>query len=251
MRARSALPVNAVDRPELCDFYTPAIVNRAPVAVAIGTAARPGARATGPRPDRGDAAAGARRAGALADSFRAAAERLLPKGSRAGASGPPSFPERPPGRSMPAARRERRAAAGQLLAEPARPPGHVWLVGAGPGAADLLTLRAQRVLQEADVIVHDALVPEAVVAMGRRDAERARCRQAQGRHPSRQDEINALLVAQARAGKRVVRLKSGDPLVFGRAGEEMAALRDAGISFEVVPGVTVGLRRRRRGRDSR
>jgi uroporphyrin-III C-methyltransferase/precorrin-2 dehydrogenase/sirohydrochlorin ferrochelatase len=91
---------------------------------------------------------------------------------------------------------------------------------------------------EADVIVHDALVPEAVVAMGRRDAERMPVGKRKGCHSKSQTEINALLVQLGRDGKRVVRMKSGDPLVFGRAGEEMQALRDAGISYEVVPGVT-------------
>ena len=101
-----------------------------------------------------------------------------------------------------------------------------------------MTLRAQRLLMEADVIVFDALVPEAVVAMGRRDAERLPVGKRKGCHSKSQSEINALLVSLGREGRRVVRLKSGDPLVFGRAGEEMAALREAGISYEVVPGVT-------------
>jgi uroporphyrin-III C-methyltransferase/precorrin-2 dehydrogenase/sirohydrochlorin ferrochelatase len=91
---------------------------------------------------------------------------------------------------------------------------------------------------EADVIVYDALVPETVVAMGRRDAERLPVGKRKGCHTKSQSEINTLLVSLGREGKRVVRLKSGDPLVFGRAGEEMAALRDADISYEVVPGVT-------------
>ena len=119
-----------------------------------------------------------------------------------------------------------------------RVAGHVWLVGAGPGAEDLLTLRAQRVMMEADVIVYDALVPQAIVDMGRRDAERLSVGKRKGCHSKSQDEINELLVQLGREGKRVVRLKSGDPLVYGRAGEEMAALRDAGITYEIVPGIT-------------
>ncbi len=101
-----------------------------------------------------------------------------------------------------------------------------------------MTLRAHRLLMEADVIVHDALVPEAVVAMGRRDAERIAAGKRKGCHSKSQDEINDLLVSLAGEGKRVVRLKCGDPLVYGRAGEELAALREAGIDHEVVPGVT-------------
>ncbi len=116
--------------------------------------------------------------------------------------------------------------------------GHVSLVGAGPGAEDLLTLRAQRVLQEADVIVYDRLVPDAIVAQGRRDARRIQVGKAKGAHSVSQAEINRLMISEARAGRRVARLKSGDPLIFGRAGEEMAALRAAGISFDVVPGIT-------------
>ena len=96
-------------------------------------------------------------------------------------------------------------------------------------------------LMEADVIVHDALVPEEVIAMGRRDAERIAAGKRKGCHTRSQEEINALLIRLARAGKRVVRLKAGDPLVFGRAGEELTALRGAGIACEVVPGVTAAL----------
>jgi len=94
---------------------------------------------------------------------------------------------------------------------------------------------------EADVIVHDALVPQAVIDMGRRDAERLSVGKRKGCHSKSQEEINDLLIELARAGKRVVRLKAGDPLVFGRAGEEMAALRAAGIPYEVVPGITSAL----------
>ena len=119
--------------------------------------------------------------------------------------------------------------------------GIVWLIGAGPGAEDLLTLRAQRLLQEADVIVHDHLVPDAVVEMGRRDAERISVGKKKGHHSFTQAQINALIVRLAGEGKRVARLKSGDPMVFGRAGEEIAALRKAGIAYGIVPGVSAAL----------
>ena len=120
--------------------------------------------------------------------------------------------------------------------------GHVSLVGAGPGSEDLLTLRAQRLLMEADVIVHDALVPQTVIDMGRRDAERIPAGKRKEVADSKsQSEINDLLVRLAKEGKHVVRLKAGDPLVYGRAGEEMQALRNADISYDIVPGITAAL----------
>ncbi|MEO5756363.1 MAG: siroheme synthase CysG, partial [Mesorhizobium sp.] len=236
---RLGIPVNAVDQPELCDFFTPALVNRAPVVIAIGT------EGAGPilaqmlrgridrmlSPSLGPLAT-------LAASFRGAVEKLLPKGNPRRRFWS-NFFDGAPARAIEAGELSKAhdAAVGLLLSNtPAA--GHVALVGAGPGAEDLLTLRAHRLLMEADVIVHDALVPEAVVAMGRRDAERLPVGKRKGCHTKSQAEINALLVKLGRDGKRVVRLKSGDPLVFGRAGEEMAALRDAGIAYEVVPGVT-------------
>jgi uroporphyrin-III C-methyltransferase len=114
----------------------------------------------------------------------------------------------------------------------------VWLVGAGPGAADLLTLRAVWCLERADVVLHDRLVHPAVLEYARMDAERI----CVGKQPygegTTQDAINALLIDRARHGARVVRLKGGDPLVFGRGGEEAEALADAGVPFEIVPGVS-------------
>jgi uroporphyrin-III C-methyltransferase/precorrin-2 dehydrogenase/sirohydrochlorin ferrochelatase len=179
---------------------------------------------------------------ALGDSFRAAADRVLPKGQPRRCFWSAFFEGGVAAAAL-AGRTEmaRRLATRLLTQAEQQPAGFVWLVGAGPGAADLLTLRAQRLLQEADVIVHDALVPEAVVAMGRRDAERIFVGKRRGNHVLSQDAINAILVREAAAGRRVVRLKAGDPLVFGRAGEEMAALRAAKIPFEVVPGVTAAL----------
>jgi uroporphyrin-III C-methyltransferase/precorrin-2 dehydrogenase/sirohydrochlorin ferrochelatase len=233
------IPANAVDQPDHCDFFTPALVNRAPVAIAIGTEGAGPVLAQMIRaridqmlsPSLGLLAR-------LAADYRQAAECLVPRGVsrrifwRRFFSG--DVAAAVDANNFAAACRS----ADALLAASGRAEGKIWLVGAGPGAEDLLTLRAQRVLMEADAIVYDALVPQAIVDMGRRDAERLSVGKRKNCHSKSQAEINRLLVDLGRQGKRVVRLKSGDPLVYGRAGEEMAALREAGVTYEIVPGIT-------------
>ncbi len=119
--------------------------------------------------------------------------------------------------------------------------GEVWLVGAGPGDPDLLTVKALRVLQSAEVIVHDGLVSNEILSLAPASAQRIDVAKRKSRHTLAQDEINRLLVALALDGRRVVRLKGGDPFVFGRGGEEIEACRAAGVTCHVVPGVTAVL----------
>jgi uroporphyrin-III C-methyltransferase len=123
----------------------------------------------------------------------------------------------------------------------ARAAGEVWLVGAGPGDPELLTLKALKALQRADVVVHDGLVSPAILDLAPAAAQRLSVAKRKSRHSYAQDEINRLLVAFAREGLMVVRLKGGDPFIFGRGGEELEACRAAGIACHVVPGVTAAL----------
>jgi uroporphyrin-III C-methyltransferase / precorrin-2 dehydrogenase / sirohydrochlorin ferrochelatase len=244
------LPVNVVDRPRLSSFIMPAIIDRAPITVAISTggAAPALARRLRAEIERAMPAAIGRLA-RFAEIFRAQVRRTLdqPRARRRfwdrvfegrigelALAGDEIGARRELIRLLDGMRRETGLPVG-------RSPGMVHLVGAGPGDPDLLTLKAHRLLQRADVVVYDRLVSTEVLNMARRDAERLYVGKRRANHCMPQDEINDRLVALARAGKSVVRLKGGDPFVFGRGGEEIEALTRAGIAVEVVPGVTAAL----------
>lgn len=240
---RLGIPLNVVDVPAECDFYTPSIVDRAPLTVAISTEGDAPVLARLVRAQiEALLSPGIGKIASLAGGLRHKVESLIHDGAARR-----RFYEDLV--TSPAIERARLAGEGnaeaeKLLASHAaggRGAGVVWLIGAGPGSEDLLTLRAQRLLQQAEVIVHDQLVPAAVVEMGRRDAEQICVGKAKGHHSFSQAQINTLLVRLAGEGKKVARLKSGDPMIFGRAGEEIAALRKAGFAYEIVPGVSAAL----------
>ncbi len=239
---RLGIPVNVVDRPALCSFITPALIERDAITIAVssGGVAPVLARLIRARIEAVIPPAYGRLA-ALAERFRDEIRRKLPdialrrrvlERLLGGTAAELVFAGR---------EAEAEAVFAAALDQGATPGGMVFLVGGGPGAADLLTVRAQRLLGEADVIVHDRLVGEAVLDMARRDAERIYVGKQRARHCLQQEDINALLVRLAREGRRVVRLKGGDPFIFGRGGEEAEALAAAGVPFEVVPGVTAAL----------
>ncbi|MEM1038522.1 MAG: siroheme synthase CysG [Pseudomonadota bacterium] len=236
------VPVNAVDRPHLCDFITPSFVNRAPVVVAVST------NGTAPVLARRLKAQIEKllhpRLGALArfaDAFRPAVARTFEDGRLRRLFWEQFFDGRSAKAVLDGNMGQACATTRDLLSKQPATKGSVALIGAGPGAEDLLTLRAHRLLQNADVVLHDALVPLELVRMSRRDAEIISVGKRKGCHSKSQDQINRLMVEKAGDGLKVVRLKAGDPMVFGRAGEEIAALRSAKVVYEVVPGVTAAL----------
>jgi uroporphyrin-III C-methyltransferase/precorrin-2 dehydrogenase/sirohydrochlorin ferrochelatase len=236
------IAVNVVDDREASRFIVPAIIDRDPVLVAISTGGASPVLARRLR-ERLEALIPGRfgeLAGWLRDLRRAALERLRDSAERRryfetivdGAAA---------ARFLDGDRRGAERIARQLLstsASAAPAAGHVTLVGAGPGDPELLTLKALRALQDADVILHDRLVSGEVLDRARRDATLICVGKSGGAESTPQADINALLIEHARQGRRVVRLKGGDPFVFGRGGEELVALADAGIAFSVVPGVT-------------
>ncbi|MCA0919415.1 siroheme synthase CysG [Pseudooceanicola nanhaiensis] len=238
-RAAGAV-VNVVDRPEYCDAFTPSIVDRDPVVVAIGTegAAPVLGRSIKTQVEvmlsprlGGFVALAGRLRDAVAEAIPQARRRAFWEAAFTGAA----FRAHLAGREREAAALLKEAIATGEAPEPA---GHIALVGAGPGARDLLTLRAVERLQQADVIFYDRLVDPEVLELARRDADRVFVGKEVGACAWPQDKIDRLIVAEASKGRRVVRLKSGDPSIFGRATEEIEAARAAGIEIEIVPGIT-------------
>jgi uroporphyrin-III C-methyltransferase/precorrin-2 dehydrogenase/sirohydrochlorin ferrochelatase len=235
------IPVNVVDQPELCSFIVPSIIDRSPVVAAISTG--------GASP-------------VLARLIRSRLESLIPAGYGRLAQLCSRFRQRVKERfSEPDERRlfwdrileggvAERVFSGhddeadQLMEKALSTPistdrmGEVYLVGAGPGDPDLLTFRALRLMQQADVVIYDRLVAKPILDMTRHDAEHIYVGKERDKHTMRQEEINQLLAKLAKQGKRVLRLKGGDPFIFGRGGEEIDTLAAEGIPFQVIPGIT-------------
>jgi uroporphyrin-III C-methyltransferase / precorrin-2 dehydrogenase / sirohydrochlorin ferrochelatase len=243
----AGLLVNVADRPELCDFIMPSIVDRDPLTIAISTeGASPilarmlKARLESLIP------AGYGRLARLTGEFRTAVAKAIssPVVRRRfwetvleGPIGEKALSGDDRGADADLARAIERAA----VAEARAPRGEVYLIGAGPGDPDLLTFRALRLMQKADVVLYDRLTDEGVMNLVRREAERIYVGKQPEDHELPQGEISALLVKLAKQGKRVLRLKGGDPFMFGRGGEEIEALAAQGIPFQVCPGITAAI----------
>jgi len=239
---KAGVPINVIDKPAFCQFQFGSIVNRSPAVIGISTA--------GAAPILGQAirrrietllppslAEWAKLAARLRDRLYETLEVGAPRRA---------FWERFVDRAFgtapgPDADETLIAEASQIRAGTDAGRGRVTLVGAGPGDAELLTVKAIRALQAADVILFDELVSDDVLELARREAKHILVGKRGGRRSCRQEDINEMMVKLARGGKRVVRLKAGDPMIFGRGGEEIAQLEAAGIPIDIVPGITAAL----------
>ena len=235
------IPVNVVDSPDLCSFIVPSVIDRDPVPIAISTggASPVLARLLRARLETFIPAAYGRLAKLVESS------RELVKQKFSSSNDIRTFWEHilegPVADLLMAGKDKAAKETLQQAIDEAKPPaarGEVFLVGAGPGDPDLLTFRALRLMQQADVVVYDRLVSAPVLDLVRRDAEFIYAGKERNKHTLKQESINALLVRLAKEGKKVLRLKGGDPFIFGRGGEEIETLMAEGIHFQVVPGIT-------------
>ena len=239
--ARAAsIPVNAADQKDACSFITPALVDRAPVTISIGTEGTSPGLARAVKSDLETRMPST--LGALAlktQKLRAKVKDVMPDLADRQRFWARIFD----GKNLDAHLKLDDAGLEQRVETALSTPeadfgGSVVLVGAGPGNPDLLTFAARKALHSADVVVYDRLVSQDVLNLGRREAEYIYVGKTPGGHSTRQDRINEILIEKAQAGLYVVRLKSGDPLIFGRADEELDALEHASISTSIIPGIT-------------
>ncbi len=234
------LPVNVVDDPELCSFIMPAIMDRSPLMVAFSSG---GASPVLTRMMRGKLETvipqNYSRLAGFAERFREIVKQRVTNPTKRRIFWENVFEGVVAEKVLTGDEQTAEAMLQQMLADEDNiVRGEVYLVGAGPGDPDLLTFRALRLMQKSDVVVYDALVSKPIVDMTRRDAERIYVGKKRNDHTLPQEEINLLLVRLAKEGKRVLRLKGGDPFIFGRGGEEIETLAAEGIPFQVVPGIT-------------
>lgn len=233
------LPVNVADDPELCTFILPSIVDRSPLMIAISSGGRAPVlvRRLRARLESRIPAAMGRLADFLGRQRSFIRARVPDAAARLRlweriVEGPVA------GRVLAGDESGALRLLGEELASGADSRGEVYLVGAGPGDPDLLTFRALNLMQQADIVFYDRLVSAPILELVRREAERVYVGKRRGEHAVAQPDINELLVRHARAGRRVLRLKGGDPFIFGRGGEEIEHLTAEGIPFQVVPGIT-------------
>ena len=232
--------VNAADQKSACDFITPALVDRSPVLISIGTEGTSPGLARALKADlekRLPSTLGS--LAKLTKNLRAKVKTVLPDLADRQTFWAKIFT----GKTLEAHLRMEAKSFTQLVENTLNNPseekaGQVALVGSGPGNPDLLTFAAQQALHGADVVIYDRLVSQSVLELGRREAEYIYVGKTPHGPSVSQDEINALIIEKAKAGHHVVRLKSGDPLIFGRADEEIDVLREAGVPFRIVPGIT-------------